>query len=142
MSKGKITGIGGIFFKCDDPKKTKEWYGENLGLITDQWGAPFEFRMTDRPDVRAYTQWSTFPSDTKYFDPAKNEFMINYRVENLEAYLEELKEKGVTICDEVETYDYGKFVHILDGDGRKIELWEPVDGAFDSMYATEGSTNK
>ena len=61
--------------------------------------------------------------------------------ENLEDYLEELKSNGVTICDDIETYDYGKFVHILDGDGRKIELWEPVDGAFDSMYP-EGTTNK
>lgn len=140
MKKGKITGIGGIFFKCADPTKTKEWYAEKLGLKTDQWGAPFEFRMTDKPNVRAFTQWSTFPSDTKYFDPAKNEFMINYRVEHLEDYLEQLRDNGVTICDEVETFDYGKFVHILDGDGRKIELWEPVDGAFDSMYQ-EGSTN-
>jgi len=141
MRKGKITGIGGIFFKCEDPKKTKNWYKENLNLITDQWGAPFEFKLADRPDVRAYTQWSTFPSNTEYFAPSANEFMINYRVENLEAYLEELKQKGVTICDEIETFDYGKFVHILDGDGRKIELWEPVDRAFDSMYP-EGTTNK
>ena len=141
MGKGRITGIGGIFFKCADSKKTKEWYNKNLGLKTDQWGAPFEFRLSDRPEVRGFLQWSTFPDDTKYFDPAKNEFMINYRVENLEDYLEELKEKGVTICDEIETYDYGKFVHILDGDGRKIELWEPVHGAFDSMYE-DGSTNK
>jgi len=141
MNKGKITGIGGIFFKCPDPNKTKDWYHKNLGLITDQWGAPFEFRLSDKPDVKGYTQWSTFPSDTKYFDPSENEFMINYRVKNLEAFLEELKKKGVTICDEIETFDYGKFVHILDGDGRKIELWEPVDGAFDSMYS-EGGTNK
>ena len=141
MSKGRITGIGGIFFKCDDPNKTKDWYSKNLGLLTDQWGASFEFRLSDEPDIKGYAQWSTFPADTKYFDPAKNEFMINYRVENLEAFLEELKEKGVTVCDEIETYDYGKFVHILDGDGRKIELWEPVHGAFDSMYV-DGGSNK
>ena len=140
MKKGKITGIGGIFFKCEDPTKTKEWYAQKLGLKTDQWGAPFEFRKLDKPGVRAFTQWSTFPNDTKYFDPAMNEFMINYRVENLTEYLEELKINGVTICDEVETFEYGKFVHILDGDGRKIELWEPVDGAFDPMFP-EGTTN-
>jgi len=140
MKKGKITGIGGIFFKCQDPTKTKEWYAEKLGLKIDKWGAPFEFRTVDKPGIRAFTQWSTFPTDTKYFDPSENEFMINYRVENLAAYLEELTTNGVTICDEVESFDYGKFVHILDGDGRKIELWEPVDGAFDSMYP-EGSTN-
>lgn len=141
MSKGKITGIGGIFFKCQDPNKTKDWYKDNLGLKTDQWGAPFEFRQVGKPNVRAYAQWSTFPSDTKYFDPSGNEFMINYRVENLVEYVEELKEKGVVICDEIETYDYGKFVHIMDVDGRKIELWEPVDGSFDSNYP-EGVTNK
>lgn len=139
--KGRITGIGGIFFKCPDAQKTKEWYAENLGLKTDKWGAPFEFRLADNPDVRGYTQWSTFPDDTTYFDPSKNEFMINYRVENLVEYVEELKSKGVVICDEIETFDYGKFVHILDGEGRKIELWEPVDGAFDEMYP-DGSTNK
>lgn len=140
MSKGKITGIGGIFFKCADPDKTKNWYTENLGLITNQWGASFEFREVNRPDSRAYAQWSTFPDDTKYFDPSKNEFMINYRVTNMEAFVKELKAKGVTVCDEIETYDYGKFVHILDGDGRKIELWEPIDSAFDDVHP-DGTTN-
>lgn len=132
--KGRITGIGGIFFKCDDPTKTKEWYADKLGLKTDQWGATFEFRLTDRPDVRAYTQWSTFPKDTSYFDPSESEFMVNYQVVNLDDYLIQLQENGVTICDEISTYEYGRFVHILDHDGRKIELWEPVDGAFDDMY--------
>jgi len=141
MSKGKITGIGGIFFKCKDPQETKEWYSENLGLITDQWGAPFEFRQVGKPEVRAYAQWSPFPDNTTYFAPASNEFMVNYRVENLEAFVQELKDKGVTICDEIATYDYGKFVHILDGDGRKIELWEPTDGGFDDTYP-DGKTNK
>lgn len=140
MKKGKITGIGGIFFKCKDPNATKDWYAKQLGLKTDQWGAPFEFRLASDPKTKGYLQWSPFPSDTKYFDPAENEFMINYRVENLEEYLVELKANGVTICDEIETFDYGKFVHILDGDGRKIELWEPVDGGFDDMYP-QGSTN-
>lgn len=141
MGKGRITGIGGIFFKCKDPNTTKDWYQKNLGLKTDKWGAPFEFKMVDNPSVRAFAQWSTFPEDTTYFDPSKHEFMINYRVENLEDYLVELKAKGVTICDEIETFDYGKFVHILDGDGRKIELWEPVHGGFDALYP-DGSTNK
>jgi predicted enzyme related to lactoylglutathione lyase len=134
MSKGKITGIGGIFFKCNDPNKTKDWYKNSFGLKTNQWGAPFEFKLANPPNARANTQWSTFPSDTKYFDPSENELMINYRVGNL-------KKKGVVICDEIKSYDYSKFVHILDVDGRKIELWEPVDRAFDSMYP-EGSTNK
>ena len=141
MKKGRITGIGGIFFKCTDPNTTKNWYAENLGLHTDQYGAPFEWRLASDPTVKGFTQWSTFPDDTSYFDPAENEFMINYRVENIEDYIEQLKAKGVTIIDKLETYDYGKFIHILDGDGRKIELWEPVHGSFDTMYP-DNSTNK
>lgn len=137
MKKGKITGIGGIFFKCKDPQNTKDWYGKNLGLKTDKWGAPFEFAPKGRPNVRGFLQWSPFPADTTYFEPSDQEFMINYRVEHLEDYVEELRANGVTICDKIATFDYGKFVHILDGDGRKIELWEPVDGAFDSMYGEE-----
>lgn len=142
MKKGKITGIGGIFFKCKDPNKTKSWYNEKLGLVTDQWGAAFEFRLSENPETKGYLQWSPFPHDTEYFNPSDKEFMVNYRVENLVEYLQELKEKGVTICDEIATYDYGKFVHILDDDGRKIELWEPADGVFDSIYSKDGSTNK
>jgi len=138
--KGRITGIGGIFFKCKDTGKTKDWYSENLGLKTDKWGAPFEYRLTSDPDIRGFLQWSPFPQDTKYFDPSNQEYMINYRVENLVEFIAELKNKGVTICDEIETYDYGKFVHILDDEGRKVELWEPVHGGFDAMYP-EGSTN-
>jgi len=114
MKKGRITGIGGIFFKCDDPEKTKDWYHNKLGLKTDQWGAPFEFIPKRHPNVRGFLQWSPFPNDTQYFDPSSNEFMINYRVENIEAFVEELRAEGVTICDKIETFDYGKFVHILE----------------------------
>jgi len=140
MSKGRVTGVGGIFFKCQDPNKTKEWYSKNLGMVTDQWGAPFEYRLADRPDLRGFLQWSPFAPDTDHFRPSSKEFMINYTVEHLEDLVEDLIAKGVTICDEIETYDYGKFVHIMDDDGNKIELWEPVHGAFDDMY--KGKTNK
>ncbi len=140
MKKGRVTGIGGIFFKCSDPTKTKDWYTKHLGMVTDQWGAPFEFRLSDRPDVKGYLQWSPFAKDTGHFEPSEKSFMINYRVENIEALVDQLRTQGVTICDNIEHYDYGKFVHIMDNDGNKIELWEPVDNSFEDMY--NGKTNK
>jgi predicted enzyme related to lactoylglutathione lyase len=129
----KVTGIGGIFFKCKDPEKMKEWYNNNLGLQTDAYGTSFEWRLGDDPNKKGFTQWSPFPENTKYIEPSTKDFMINYRVENIEALVEELKKDGVTILDEIETYDYGKFVHILDIEGNKIELWEPVDTEYDKI---------
>ena len=123
----KVTGIGGIFFKCKDPGKIKEWYKTHLGLDTNEYGANFEWRQTEDPTKKGSTTWSPFPETTKYLEPSTKDFMINYRVENLEALVEELKKEGVTVLDKVETYDYGKFVHVLDLEGNKIELWEPVD---------------
>lgn len=123
----KVTGIGGIFFKSDDPEKTKSWYHKNLGLVIDAYGSPFETRDVNNPDQINYLQWSPFKSDTKYFNPSKKDFMINYRVDNLKNLVIELKKEGVTICDEIESFDYGKFIHIMDPDGNKIELWEPAD---------------
>ena len=91
----------------------------------------FEWRQSDKPDKKGLTQWSPFPATTDYFAPSEKEFMINYRVEDLTALVKELKKEGVVIVDTIEEYDYGKFVHILDDEGNKIELWEPVDAAFD-----------
>lgn len=136
----KVTGVGGIFFKTKDPDKMKEWYNKNLGLVTNEYGSVFEFRESDRPENKAYSVWSPFKDDTDYFQPSEKEFMINYRVENIEELVEELQKSGVTICDEVETYEYGKFVHILDPENNKIELWEPVDSVFQGMY--DGKTTK
>lgn len=136
----KVTGIGGIFFKCDDPEKTKTWYQKNLGLVIDAYGSPFESRNANNPEEINYLQWSPFKSDTKYFEPSKKEFMINYRVDNLELLVAELIKDGVTICDEIATFDYGKFIHILDLDGNKIELWEPVDQVFTDFL--KGNTTK
>lgn len=138
--KGKVTGIGGVFFKTKDPKATKEWYAKNLGLKTDDYGSTFEVRNATNPKEINYIQWSPFEKDTNYFKPSEKEFMINYRVENIEALVEQLKQNGVTILDDVETFDYGKFVHILDHDGNKIELWEPVDQVFTEQL--DGNTTK
>lgn len=123
----KVTGIGGIFFKCKDPKKMTEWYKTHLGLNTNDYGASFDWREDADSTKKGSTQWTPFSESTKYFEPSTKEFMINYRVENLEALVEELKKEGVTILDKIETYEYGKFVHIMDVEGNKVELWEPVN---------------
>lgn len=129
----KVTGIGGIFFFSDDTDKTKDWYSKNLGLETNQWGSSFEFRNAHRPEEINYLQWSPFKTPSDYFLPSKKEFMINYRVQNIEGLVEKLKSNGVTILDEIESFDYGKFVHIMDDEGNKLELWEPVDSVFTAM---------
>ncbi|MEM7552116.1 MAG: VOC family protein [Bacteroidota bacterium] len=123
----KVTGIGGIFFKSENPQQVKEWYGKNLGLAVGPNGAPFEFRNAHRPDEINYLNWDAFPDTTDYFDPSAKQFMINYRVQNIEGLVENLKKNGVTIVDEITEYPYGKFVHIMDSEGNKIELWEPID---------------
>lgn len=123
----KVTGIGGIFFKCDDPKKMNEWYKAHLGLNTNEYGASFEWREDADSTKKGSTQWAPFPQTTKYFGPSKKDFMINFRVANLESLVEDLKKEGVTVVDNIETYDYGKFVHIMDIEGNKIELWEPTE---------------
>jgi predicted enzyme related to lactoylglutathione lyase len=120
----KVTGLGGIFFKCDDPKKMNEWYAKNLGLPVGPYGTIFKWRHDDDLSKEGQTVWSPFKNDTKYFEPSKKDFMINYRVENIEELVAQLKEDGITIIDEIATYDYGKFVHILDPEGNSIELWE------------------
>lgn len=122
----RVVGIGGIFFKCKDPEKINAWYKTHLGMDTGPYGATFEWKEDDESSKKGTTQWSPFSETTKYFEPSEREFMINYRVEDLEALIVELKKEGVTILDEMATYEYGKFVHILDIEGNKIELWEPA----------------
>lgn len=136
----KVTGIGGIFFKCKDPGKVREWYSKNLGLNTNQYGAVFEWRQGADTTKKGFTQWSPFGEKTKYFAPSEKEFMINYRVADLKALVQELKKNNVTVVDTIETYDYGKFVHIMDIEGNKIELWEPNDVVYDKMGKDMGAT--
>jgi len=121
----KVTGIGGIFFKCKNPKQMTEWYKTHLGFDANDYGATFEWREEADPNKKGATQWSPFSETTTYFAPSSKDFMINYRVENLDALVTQLRAEGVTIVDNIETYDYGKFVHIIDIEGNKIELWEP-----------------
>lgn len=129
----KVTSLGGIFFKCKDPKKVREWYAKHLGFSVNQYGAVFEWRHGADSAKKGFTQWSPFNEKTKYFEPSTKEFMINYRVENLEELVTQLQKDSVTITDKIETFDYGKFVHIMDIEGNKIELWEPNDIMYEKM---------
>lgn len=129
----RVTGIGGIFFKTKDPQKTREWYQKHLGLKTDQYGTSFEWRQAEDPAKKGYTAWSPFKDNSDYFGKSDQEYMINYRVEDLEALVEELKKEGVKIVDEIQSFEYGKFVHIEDPNGHRIELWEPVDEEYDKI---------
>lgn len=123
----KVTGIGGIFFKCKDPNKMKEWYKTHLGIDAGPYGASFEWYQDAEGKNKGITQWNLNSEAAKMYEPSTSNFMINYRVENLEALVEEFKKEGVTVLDDIESYDYGKFVHILDEEGNKIQLWEPKD---------------
>ena len=131
--KKRVKGIGGIFFKVKDPEATKDWYREHLGLETDRYGTAFEWRSSENPQEKGFLQWSPMQADTTYFNPSQKDFMINYRVENLAELVHDLRAAGVTILDEIEEFDYGKFVHIMDPDGHSIELWEPKDEIYDQM---------
>ena len=125
----RVTGIGGIFFKAEDPKKMNEWYAKHLGVQMI-----FEWKEIDHVHnaVPAKTVWCPFKEDTQYFAPSHKPFMINYRVENLIELLEALKKEGIAQVGEVEEHPYGKFAWIMDPEGHKIELWEPIDNGFDS----------
>ena len=122
----KVTGVGGIFFYSDNLKESKEWYTKNLGIEINDWGSSsFESRNINRPDEINSLQWKPFKKGDEYFSPSKKEFMINYTVQNIEGLVNKLKENGVTVLDSIASYDFGKFVHIMDAEGNKIELWEP-----------------
>ncbi|MBC7555258.1 MAG: VOC family protein [Taibaiella sp.] len=135
----RATGIGGIFFKCKDPKKVRDWRSAHLGLNTNQYGTVFEWRQGANTNKKEFTQWSPFNEKTKYFLPSTRDFMINYRVENLEALVAEFKRDSVVILDTIETYSYGKFAHILDVELNKVELWEPNDVAYEKLGNDMGS---
>jgi predicted enzyme related to lactoylglutathione lyase len=120
----RATGIGGIFFKANNPKELAAWYERHLGIkFGGKVYADFQFQEPEK----GWTAFSLFDAETKYFEPSEKQFMINLRVDNLDALLEILREEGVHVFDEREDGDYGKFGWILDPEGNKVELWEPVD---------------
>jgi len=130
--KKRVTGIGGVFFKSEDPEKIKDWYKKHLGFETTPWGCSFLWKELDNPDAKApaRTEWSPMKKDNTYFAPSEKQFMINYRVENLVELLKVLKEEGVQVVGEIDEQPYGKFGWIMDPEGNKIELWQPVDEGF------------
>ena len=124
--KQKATGVGGVFFRAKNPKKLCAWYSKHLGLPIEEWGGcQFHWREMKAPKKTGTTVWSTFKSDTKYFGSGKQQHMINYRVANLKKVLAQLKRAGVWVDRRVEETEYGKFGWAKDGEGNRIELWEP-----------------
>lgn len=128
----RVTGLGGVFFKSKQPKELSSWYDKHLGLNfgNNSWST-FKWRDRDNPDQIGRTEFSLFPEESDYYAPSESPFMLNFRVENLEELIEILRGEGVTIVGNVEVYDYGKFGWILDPEGHKIELWEPIDGVLE-----------
>jgi predicted enzyme related to lactoylglutathione lyase len=121
---GKVTGLGGVFFKADDPKRLSSWYETHLGLKGEDGSVLFRWRERDA-DAPGMTVWSIFPRDSGYFDPSRSPFMLNYRVDDLDAILERLRAEGVTIDERREDSQYGRFAWIMDPEGNRIELWQP-----------------
>jgi predicted enzyme related to lactoylglutathione lyase len=121
----RVTGIGGIFFKADDPEKMYQWYEKHLGIQRQAEGVVFPWRDAENPDQQGLTTWAIFKRESPYFGPSRAQAMVNYRVENLDALLEALQAEGVEIDPKREDYDFGRFAWIFDPEGNKIELWEP-----------------
>lgn len=134
----RVKGIGGIFIRSSNPKTTKEWYARHLGLNMDAWGTNFEWRLTDKPESKAFTQWSLIDANDTRVIPKGASFVINYRVENLVELVEQLRGEGVNVIDAIQEFSYGKFVHIEDIEGNKIELWEANDIEYERIV--EGRT--
>ncbi len=125
----RVTGIGGVFFKAQDPEALREWYRIHLGVSIEPWGgAVFRWQTPERPEPAGATVWSLFPADTKYFDPSHAPFMINYRVANLDRVLAALRAEGCAVDDKVEVSEFGKFGWVMDPERNRIELWEPPPG--------------
>jgi lactoylglutathione lyase len=122
----RVTGIGGIFFKAQDPARMTEWYAKNLGIESTEFGAEFHWRDAERPEEKGQTVWSLFPADTDYFGPSAQTFMVNYRVANLDRMLEQLRRNGISEI-KVEDSGYGRFAWFTDPEGNRIELWEPIE---------------
>lgn len=121
-----VTGIGGIFFRSENAESSREWYRQYLGIGSEGQGVNFFWREAADPRLLGFTVWSVFPKDTQYFGPGVQEFMVNYRVRDLDELLGRLARQGVERAGEIEEYSYGRFAWIVDGEGRRVELWEPV----------------
>lgn len=123
----RVTGIGGIFLKAENPAKLYDWHEKHLGMVREPHGAGamLHWREDENPERRGVTIWALFEKHSQYFDPSRASFMVNYRVDDLDALLAALREEGVEIDPKREDHDYGRFAWITDPEGNKIELWEP-----------------
>ena len=129
----RVTGIGGVFFKAKDPKALGQWYKKHLGIDVQDWGgASFQWQTAAHPNPDGATVWSLFPDNTEYFQPGSSPFMVNYRVEDLDALLQILREEGCQVDDKTENSDFGKFGWVVDPEGNKVELWQPPEGPIQS----------
>jgi predicted enzyme related to lactoylglutathione lyase len=125
----RVTGIGGVFFKAGDPDSLREWYRVHLGIPIEEWGgAVFAWKSTDNPAGTGTTVWNIFNSDTAHFGPGPSPFMINFRVDDLDALLAALRAEGCNVDDKSDHSEYGKFGWVTDPEGNRIELWEPPAG--------------
>lgn len=123
----RVIGLGGIFFKCQHFEETRAWYAKHLGIQLESWGAQFFYK--DDPNPEAYSNLSFFKADADYFAPSASPFMINFRVENLDALVAALREEGIPLIGEPIAEEFGKFAWVIDPEGNKIELWEqPLEG--------------
>ena len=123
--RGRILGIGGVFFRSANRDQTREWYAKHLGIADKGQGAMFQWREKDDPQKEHTTAWSVFSSTADYFDP-KQPVMFNYLVDDMDALLERLGKEGVKIDPKRMNESFGKFAWIYDSDGNKIELWQPT----------------
>jgi predicted enzyme related to lactoylglutathione lyase len=126
----RVTGIGGVFFKAQDPQALLEWYGTHLGMVpeSDFTGVVFRWGSDEKSDDPGTTTWAIFSSDTTYFGPMEARGMINYRVEDLDRMLEQLRSAGVDVDPRVEDSEFGRFGWAVDGEGNRFELWQPAPG--------------
>jgi predicted enzyme related to lactoylglutathione lyase len=123
----KVTGIGGVFFKStNDHQKLAQWYSHNLGIQLEPWGGAILKWTDDKSADQGLTVWHVAAKNTEWFSPSPSSFMINYRVDNMSEMLANLKRNGVEILKGPESDDNGTFAWILDPDGNKVELWQPV----------------
>jgi len=120
----RVTGIGGIFFKCRDRKNTMAWYEKHLGIPMETWGAQFSWEESVGGSIKPYSVLSMFDETSEYLAPSQSSFMINFRVDDLDALLEQLRMEGVTLVGEPTSDEFGKFAWVMDPEGNKIELWE------------------
>ena len=125
----RVTGIGGIFFKARNPDSLRTWYRTHLGIEVEPWGGfAFKWQSEQNPTGEGTTVWSVFKAGTKYFEPSKASFMINYRVENLDELLRVLRSEGCTVDSKIDESEFGKFGWVMDPEGNRIELWQPPKG--------------